>query len=53
MSDWNKLGYMQENCGLNVIQETGENKLFFTLPGADVNPYLCAFSILTSVFYFN
>ena len=52
LSNWNKLGFMQENCGLNIIQENGEKKLFFTLPGADVNPYLCAFSLLASVIFF-
>jgi len=41
---------MQENCGLNIIQENGENKLFFKLAGADVNPYLCVFALIASVY---
>ncbi len=40
---------MQENCGLNIVKENDENKLFFRLPGSDINPYLGVFSIISSV----
>ena len=47
--NWNKIGYMQEDRGLNIINENNESKILFKIPGADTNPYLTVFSLLTSV----
>jgi len=40
---------MQEDNGLNIINEDKTAKLLFKLPGSDANPYLTLFSLLTSV----
>jgi glutamine synthetase len=46
---WNKFGHMRDDCGVNIIDERNTQKILFTLTGADVNPYLSLYSILTSV----
>jgi glutamine synthetase len=48
-NNWNKLGHMQDNMGLNVITEGECNKLLFKIPGSDANIYLALYALLTSV----
>ena len=50
--NWNKFGYMQDDCGVNIIEEKNIQKILFTLTGSDVNPYFALFGLLTSVRYF-
>lgn len=40
---------MRDDCGVNIIDERNTQKILFTLTGADVNPYLSLYGILTSV----
>jgi glutamine synthetase len=50
--NWNKFGYMQDDCGVNIIEEKNIQKILFTLTGSDVNPYFALFGLLTSVSFF-
>jgi len=43
---------MQEDNSLNIITENKTPKILFKLPGADTNPYLCLFGLITSVMHF-
>ena len=49
--NWNKLGYLQENCGINLMKENNEMNAFFSLPGSDANPYFTLFALLNSVYF--
>ena len=40
---------MQDNSGLNILNEHNISKLLFTIPGSDINVYLGLFSLLYSV----
>jgi hypothetical protein len=40
---------MQDDCGVNIIDERNIQKILFTLTGADVNPYFSLYGLLTSV----
>lgn len=49
-SNWNKVGYMQDDMGVNLIRENGVDKILFKIPSCDVNTYLNLYALLTSVF---
>jgi glutamine synthetase len=40
---------MQDDCGINIIEERNEMKILFTLCGSDVNTYFTTFALLTSI----
>lgn len=47
--NWNKLGFMRDDCAVNIIDEKNVSKLLFSLTGADSNPYFSLYSLFTSI----
>jgi glutamine synthetase len=48
-NNWNKVGYQQSDCGVNIIEDESVRKLHFNIPGADVNQYFSLYALINSV----
>lgn len=47
--NWNKFGFMRDDCAVNIVDEKNVSKLLFSLTGADINPYFALYALVTSI----